>query len=109
MQRKKLIIEVPDIEQVDVAEASLVEVRSEHGSWSYAFGDDRSIYLSGDIHPRGAQAALAEALDEGIEYVQHGAVEAYFPIRWIQRKCEGVCADRYIAIENIERFIRSHA
>jgi hypothetical protein len=96
-----------EFEAGEVGGCDLLEIPTRAGNIPVAIDDQGTIYLSGDLHPAGAQFAAVEALNQGIPWVQHGAVQVLYPINWLAAAAMGAKdSQRIVAIGMIERYVR---
>jgi hypothetical protein len=107
MDRRTLVIEVPDLAMDEGQDAQLVEVKAEAGSWWFAHDSEGTIYLDGDLHPQGGPVAMQEAMAEGVPHVPQG-IRAYFPHLWLVQKAMAAGdVERMQVMNNVVRWIRS--
>lgn len=94
-----------DITTEDIRDAEVFAITTPSGSANCGIDQFGQIYLSGDLHPGGSSAAIAEALTESVEWIPMNAVDALFPLNWLAAKCLGSPA-RTLIIHNLETLIR---
>ena len=89
-------------ENVDVIEI----VHKGHPVGLAGVSESGVVYLSGELHPVGAFAALMLAAKEHVPYISTSSVNALFPVDWLRAACLHD-ADRLRVLGNLERFARS--
>jgi hypothetical protein len=101
-------MQAADYQPAEVADAEVFEIPVPgHPSIPYAIDGSGTIYFTGDMHPKGQQGAVTDAMQEGIEWIPLNAVQTFFPMPWLIAKCDGVDPMRVMIMHSLERRIRN--
>lgn len=92
-------------ELVETLDARVFSAHVQGHEITWAIDTSGHVYLNGDLHPEGSAGAMRRAHAAGIEWVQLGAVLAYFPVAWLVAECMGD-TDRLTIIDGLLRMIR---
>ncbi len=70
-------------------DVDLFQIPTIAGPVTYGMGQDGQVYLSLDLHPAGAGAAMTRVVDQGVTWVPNGAVDALVPAQWLVTESMG--------------------
>lgn len=73
----------------EVADVDLFELDGPTGPIPYGIDKRGTIFLSSDLHPGGANEAMARAAEQGIPWVMQSAVQVLFPAEWLAAEALG--------------------